>query len=257
MKKKSFFSLDLPDKIFGIEKSFLLLFWPPLVLLILFLISLNLIILPKISDIGAINQKTEQTKNNTKKVKDQNKYLLSIDQEKLKVDAEYLDNAVLKDKKSYLLVQIIRGVADEFGFQLESFSLTPGELKDEGEATIKVSSSGETVKMPVSLSMMGPKDKTIDLVSALEKTLPILFIDEFEVKGSGELSELKLTVFSYYINDKVEMETENLTLNDLILSEEESDLIDKISTFNKIETNQNDSEETEFKKYNRENPFSF
>ncbi|MDD4784939.1 MAG: hypothetical protein PHH12_00570 [Candidatus Shapirobacteria bacterium] len=257
MKKKSFFSLDLPDKIFGIEKSFLLLFWPPLVLLILFLISLNLILLPKINEIGDINNKTDQTKSNTIKIKEQNKYLSSIDQEKLKLDAEYLDNAVLKDKKSYLLVQIIRGVADKFGYQLESFSLAPGNLKEDEEATVKVSSSGETIKMPVSLSMIGPKDKNLDLVSALEKTLPILFIDEFEVKGSGELSELKLTVFSYYINDKVEMETDNLTLNDLILSDDESKLIDKISTFNKIETNQDENENTEFKKYNRENPFSF
>jgi hypothetical protein len=52
------------------------------------------------------------------------------------------------------------------------------------------------------------------------------------------------------------METENITLNDLILSKEESDLIDRISSFSKIEKNESESENSEFKKYDRENPFS-
>ena len=130
MKKNSFFSLNLPDKIFGLEKSFLMLFLWPIFLVVLFLISLNLLLLPKINEIGGVNKKIDQVKNNINKVKEQNKYLMSIDQEKLKINAEYLENAVLKDKKSYLLVGIIRGVANNFGYQLESFSLTPGELKE-------------------------------------------------------------------------------------------------------------------------------
>lgn len=255
MKKNSFFSLNLPDKIFGLEKSFLMLFLWPIILVVLFLISLNLLLLPKINEIGGVNKKIDQVKNNINKVKEQNKYLMSIDQEKLKINAEYLENAVLKDKKSYLLVGIIRGVANNFGYQLESFSLTPGELKEE-EGSTNVSVSKDTVKMPVNLSMIGPKDKTLGLISALEKTLPILFIDKFETKSLGNLSKLDLTVSSYYINDKTSMETENITLNDLILSKEESDLIDRISSFSKIEKNESESENSEFKEYNRENPFS-
>jgi hypothetical protein len=254
MKKNNFFSLNLPDKIFGLEKSLLMLFLPPLGLVLLFFVSLNLVLMPKIDEIGEIKNKTDEIKTNNNKIKEQNKYLMSINQEELKRDAEYLDNAVLKDKKSYLLVEIIRGVADNFGYQIESFSLTPGELK--GESNSVDISSKDTVKMPVNLMMIGPKEKTLELISALEKTLPILFIDKFENKNSGNLSELNLVIFSYYINDKTNLETENITLDDLILSKEESDLINRISSFNKIENDQSKTGTSEFKQYNRENPFS-
>jgi len=254
MKKNNFFSLNLPDKVFGIDKSLLMLFLPPLGLILLFFISLNLILMPKIEESRKVKNEISGVVANTKKIKEQNKYLMSINQEELKRDAEYLDNAVLKDKKSYLLVEIIRGVADDFGYQIESFSLTPGELK--GEDSIKISSSGNTIKMPVNLTMIGPKGKTLELISALEKTLPILFIDKFENRNSGDLSELNLVISSYYINDKSGVETENITLDDLILSKEESDLITGISSFNKIENSQTGTGSSEFKQYNRENPFS-
>ena len=254
MKKNNFFSLNLPDKIFGLDKAFLLLFLPPLVLVVVFLISINLVILPKINEIGGVNKKISDVKSNTAKVKEQNKYLMSIDQEELKRNADYLDNAVLKDKKSYLLVEIIRSVANNFGYQIQSFSLNPGVLKDE-ESTVKVT-AGDTVKMPITLSMLGPKEQSLNLISALERTLPILFIDKFETKMSSSLSQLNLVVSSYYINDKTEMETSNVTLNDLILSKEESALITRISSFTKIENNQTGVGSSLFQQYQRENPFS-
>ncbi|HPT66322.1 MAG TPA: hypothetical protein PK257_03380 [Candidatus Woesebacteria bacterium] len=254
MKKNSFFDLKLPEKIFGIDRSLLMLFLSPLGLIVLFFVSLNLVLMPKIEESKEIKKKTYEVVANTKKIKEQNRYLMSIDQEELKRDADYLDNAVLKDKKSYLLVEIIRGVADKFDFQVESFSLTPGELKEEG--SVKIAVSGDTVKMPVNLTMIGPKEKTLDLISALEKTLPIIFIDKFETRNTGSLSQLNLVVSSYYINGKSNIETENITLEDLILSKEESALINRISSFNKIQNNQTQTGSSEFKQYSRENPFS-
>jgi hypothetical protein len=255
MKKNNFFNLNLPDKIFGLEKALLILFLPPIGLIFLFLISLNLILIPKISEIGVLKSKINEVSVNTKKIEEQNKYLMSIDQEELKKNADYLDNAVLKDKRSYLLVEIIRGVANKFDYQIESFSLTPGELK--GEDSSKNSFSQDTVKMPVSLLMIGPKEKSLELISALEKTLPILFIDKFQTKNSGSLSQLDLVVSSYYVKDNVDLETSNVALNDLILSKEEKDLITKISSFIKIEGNsQNETESFVFQQYQRENPFS-
>lgn len=255
MKKNNFFSLNLPDKIFGLEKSFLFLFLPPLGLILIFLISLNLIMVPKMNEIGMVYKKIDEMKINTGKINEQNRYLLSIDQEELKKNADYLDNAVLKDKKSYLLVEIIRSVANRFDYQVDSFSLTPGELKED-EESIKISPSGETIKMPITLSMVGPQEKRLDLIKALEKTLPILFIDKFETEMSGNLSNLNLVVSSYYVNDKTNMDTSNLTLDDLTLSKEESDLVKRISSFTKIESSQSGSGASEFQQYQRENPFS-
>jgi hypothetical protein len=253
-KKNNFFNLNLPDKIFGLEKALLFLFLPPLGLVILFFISLNLVLIPNITNIKEVNKKIKEVKVSTSKIREQNNYLMSIDQEELKKNADYLDNAVLKDKQSYLLVQVIREVANEFDYKVESFSLTPGELKE--DETVKVTALEETIKMPVTLSVIGPKEKSLDFILALEKTLPVLFIDKFETKILGGLSQLSLTVHSYYISDKTNMETSNVALSDLILSKEEVALINRISSFTKIKNTQGGAETSSFQEYQRENPFS-
>lgn len=258
MKQKAkFFDLKLPDKVFGIEKYFLTLFLPPLGVLILFLVSLNLVFIPKMDDIATVKSKISSVNISTSKITDQNKYLESIDQEELQRNTEYLNNAVLKNKQSYLLVGIVRSVANKFDYQVKSFSLVPGELKDDGGSTKGSSAELDNmVRMPVNLTLTGPKDKALDLVSALEKTLPILFIDRFETRTNGENLQLTLTVYSYYINEETNLNTDNISLSDLILSSEESALVDKISTFTKIEENQASVGTTEFQQYTRENPFS-
>jgi len=247
---KSF--LNLPDKIFGLEKSLLILFLSPIGLLIFFFISLKLVLIPKASEIGTVKQKINTIKTNTTKVNEQIRYLSSVDSEELQKNAEYLDNAVLRNKKSYLLVEIIRQVANKFDYQVESFSLTPGEIKaEESEKT----SLKNMKKLPVNLMLYGPKDKSLELILALEKTLPILFIDKYDITTSGNYSELELAVSSYYIGDETNVDTSNITLNDLILSSDELALVEKISTFTKIEENTG-AQMSEFKQYQRENPFS-
>jgi len=247
-------NFKLPDKIFGLEKSLLTLFLPPFVLILFFFISLNLFIIPKIGEIQGINKTIDEVNSKTDKINEQIKYLNSIDSEELQRNVDYLDNAVLKSKQSYLLVGIIRGVAIKFGYQIDSFSLTPGELKN-SEVKNKTS-LGNMTKMPIELLLSGPKDKSLELISALEKTLPILFIDNFETNTAGDITELNLTVSSYYIGDEINIDTNNVALSDLILSNEESALLEKISSFNKIEENQSNVGMTEFKQYQRENPFS-
>lgn len=253
-KKNNFFSFNLPDKIFGLEKSFLLLFLPPLGLIVLFLISLNLVLVPKINNIGEVNKKIAEVKANTAKIKEQNNYLMSMDQAELKRNAEYLDNAVLKDKQSYLLVQVIRRVANNYGYQIQSFSLTPGEIKN--NESIKVSNSNETIKMPIDVTLLGPKERNLDFISALEKSLPILFIDKFETRITGGLAQLNLSVSSYYISNTNNIETSNVTLSDLTLSKEEAALINRISSFTKIQNSQDNLQPSSFQQYQRENPFS-
>ena len=247
-------SFKLPDKIFGLERSFLVLFLPPIFLVLFFLISLNFVLIPKMNEIKSVNDRINEVNSKTDKINEQIKYLNSVDSEELQRNADYLDNAVLKSKQSYLLVGIIREVANKFGYQIESFSLTPGELKN-GETKNKTS-LGNTTKMPISLLLDGPKDKKLELILALEKTLPILFIDKFETSTSGSITKLNLTISSYYIDNDVNIDTNTVALSDLILSNEESALLEKISSFSKIEENQSNVGTTEFKQYQRENPFS-
>lgn len=247
-------TFKFPDKILGLEKSLLMLFLLPLGLIVFFFISLNFILIPKVDEIKNVNKKIDEINSKTDKVNEQIKYLISIDPEELQKNADYLDNAVLKNRESYFLVGIIREVANKFDYQIESFSLSPGELKD-GELKSKTSLEN-MIKMPISLLLSGPKDKSLELVLALERTLPILFIDKFETSAGENITELNLTVSSYYLSDEINMDTSSVALSDLILSKEESALVEKISSFTKIEENQSSIGTTEFKQYQRENPFS-
>lgn len=258
-KQNNFFNLKFPDKVFGIEKYFLVLFLPPLALLIVFFISLGLIVIPRINDISNTRTNIKNVNSNIDKIVQQNKYLESIDQEELQKNTEYLNNAVLRNKQSYLLVGIVRQVANRFGYQIKSFSLVPGDVKEVNTNTNTKTSNNDLknmIRMPVNLIMDGPKDSSLELIKALEKTLPILFIDKFETQSSNGSTEISLTIYSYYIKDEFNVNTDNISLNDLILSDEESSLLKEISTFTKIEDNQTDIDTTEFQQYDRENPFS-
>ncbi len=259
MKKNNFFSLNLPDKIFGIEIAFIKLLLIPVPLILVFLISLKLVIIPKITEIGEINNKIKSTGSQTSLVKTKNNYLKSIDQVDLKDKAQFLNSAVLSENKAYVLTEIIRKIADKYSFYITSFTITPGEIKNgDTDSNIQMGSEKDAIKKtPVKLTLSGPNDKMLDLIIALEKSLPILFIDSFETKTKDSLTELDLTVSSYYMNNNVSFNTKDLTLTDLTLTDEESGLLKKLSEFNKIDLSSSDSTDSAtFKEYSRENPFN-
>ena len=253
MNKNSFMNLGLPEKIFGLDRSLLLLFLPPLGLFLVFLLSLKLVLLPNLTEIGAVRGKINTTENSTSKINEQNKYLASVDQEELQRNSDYLNDAVLKDKRSYVLLGIIRSVANNFNYQLTSFSLSPGEIKSDNNSNLNTVKN--TVQLPLTVSMVGPKENNLNLILALEKTLPILFIDKYETKTNGDSIELDLMVHSYYISDETNIDTNSISLSDLILSKSESALVEKISSFTKIGDNQLNVGTSEFQQYQRGNPF--
>jgi hypothetical protein len=250
--------LKTPEKIFGIDKGLLKLFLVPLAAMVVFLISLGSVIIPKITSIKSNVEKIASVNGQIKSVNDKKNYLATVDLEQLNTDAKYLEQAVLKEKKSYLLVGVIRKIADVYGFQVKSFSVSPGEIKNEANTELKVSNKEVAIRMPVSVLLVGPNDKNLELIKALENSLPILFIDRFSSKTSNSTSELELMVSAYYVPDKSDYTSGNLTISDLQLTEKESELLTQISEFGMAESGGVVGEDTavEFKKYERTNPFS-
>lgn len=249
--------LKTPDKIFGLEKSLLKMFLTPLVVIVLFLMSLGLVIIPKIGEIQANMSKITDLNLQIKLTNEKKSYLASVDLEQLNQEAEYLNKAVLKEKKSYLLVGVIRKIADSFGFQIKSFSVNPGEVKS-GEATVlKTSTKDMATRMPLSVVLVGQSDKNLELIKALENSLPILFIDKFDSKTISGVSELEMTVSSYYVPDKSDYTSGNLTLSDLKLTDKESELLEKISQFGTVDGGVvGDDSGAEFVEYDRSDPFN-
>lgn len=249
-------TLNVPDQIFGIDTSLLKNFWLPAILIVAFFITLREVVLPKIDEINSINNQAIGQEKNVKSIREKINYLLALDKNELNKNADNLSSALLKEKNSYFLVNIIKTIADKFGFQIKSFSIIPGQLKGSSNLTDAVS------KIPVELVVGGPQDNYLDFILALERNLPILVIDKFDLKTTEGVSEIDMTVSSYYIKGNLVNNIANLSLSDLTLKKDESAVLSTISEFQKSEQTQNVGSEGQgveknYVKFNRENPFSF
>ena len=106
--------------------------------------------------------------------------------------------------------------------------------------------------------MFGPLDRLVELFDTIEKTLPLFQVDTIEAvasqKVTGNISlVIKLTTFyspppSIYKKGVVKLE-------DLILSEKESDFLNNLSGFKQTAVVGGKSQPSEGKK--RDNPFLF
>jgi hypothetical protein len=251
-------NLKLPDTFFGIETGLLKIWALPLPLILIFFISLRLVILPKIDDINSINQKIKLVNDQVKEVVSKRSYLMAVDKDELKQNANNMDSALLKDKQSYYLVEVVRTIADKYSYQVKSFSISPGQLKSEDK--IKISGTNVLNKVPIDMVIVGPEDKYLDLLLSLENSLPIITINNLNIKTQGGVSEIKTNVTAYYINGKIDSNVGNLSLNDLTLKKEEIDLLNRLTKFenlNKTTVSTNtEVNEQQFTKYQRQNPFS-
>lgn len=254
MKKGNLFKM--PEKVFGISSSLIKLFLPPLAVFIFFLTSLGWLILPKIESAKSLRSSIERIKSQIKLINEKRDYLLSIDQAQLQQNADYLSSAVLPGKNSYLLLGVVRDIVEKYDYKITSFSLSIQNLKEESDS-LKVADKNVATKMPINLEVTGPTEKFIDFIKAIENSLPILFIDSMENSQKGLNTDLKMSISSYHITDKIDGISENLTINDLKLTKEESDLLAKISQFEKSLSLEgtNEFEGGNFVEYDRPIPF--
>lgn len=251
---KDFFKL--PDKVFGINISFLKLFVAPVLVLLGFIVSLNLIIIPKFSGLSELNTSINEVNSQIKLTDQKINYLSSVDQDQIRNDANYLNSAVLQEKNSYVLIGVIRGIADQYGFNITTFSISSLDLKSD-EKTLKVADKDVAIRLPLSLTLVGPDARRVEMLTALENTLPILFINTLDINNSNEISTLDMVVSSYYVAEKTDLVSGNLSLEDLIPTQEENDLLQTISGFTRMdESILTIGETSDFVEYKRENPFS-
>jgi len=248
------------NKIFGMDVSLIKMFLVPLGVVIVFLIMLAGVIAPRIRDIGDVIQNITMVNSQVKSVGEKKAYLLSIDQNQLNQDASFLDSAVFQEKNSYLLVGVVRSIADKYNFQIKSFSISPIKLKDEPAQTLKVAEKDVAIKMPVNVVLSGPTDSNLDLIKALENSLPILFIDRLTITSVAGSSDLDLAISSYYVPNNQNFVSGNLTLNDLKPTKEETALLAQISKFQKSNSlnsiDATGSGQQSFVKYERTTPFT-
>lgn len=249
--------LELPDKIFGMDSHLLPVLLPTGGVIFLAIVATNLVIIPKIGEISETRAQTELVKQETKKVADKRDYVSSLNPEELTKNSAMINSSLLPEKNAYMLVNVIRRIADKYGFVVESFKISMGELSGGAGNTTKVEG---VAKIPVNLTLTGSRDRYLELVNGMEKSLPVLLIERFEMKAVGNTVMLDLVVSAFYVEDKSKLVLEKLNLGDLVLRKEESDLIKKISEFSLVaDTSEIEGQmgvKKDFVKYERSDPFN-
>ncbi|MBP6989348.1 hypothetical protein KBB48_01070 [Candidatus Shapirobacteria bacterium] len=253
MIKKS----PLPDKLFGISTQLILLWAKPVILGLILIMSIILVIVPKI---GEINGKFKEISSTTAKRKDVMQkitYLSSIDQEEIKNNADLLASGVLAEKSAYLLVNVVRNAASEVGYSVDDFAISLGEVKkqEKNEKTSNKTLGYDTI--PVKMTVSGPQEKYLDLAKTIERSLPVISIDNFEMNsGSNGGVTIKLNVSAYYLQEALGINPENLSLADLTPSQEEADLLSLIREYRPMTGQSSQQNESgSFIKYERKDPF--
>ena len=193
------------------------------------------------------------------------KYLLvsSLDQETLKSQAGLALMALPEDKNVPYILQGVRQAVVNAGFVIKAMKFAPGEISKEGDE--KRSKAKKRIEeLPLELKIIGPYGKLLGMLESLETTLPLFRVESVEVIGSQKIKNrvnARLKLITFYSPPLPASPRDAIALSELILSEEESGLLEKLSQFKtptvKVDSSPNQGAPTKPTGKGRENPFSF
>lgn len=217
----------LPDKVFGKEVDLLLIWFVPVLVIVILLSLFVNFIFPRLSETTNLFSKLKIVKTNITQLNDKKIYMSSLDQNDLNSKSLLVENGVLSEKNSYLLIKILSKIVADYGFSVSNFSVSIGDVDEVEKKTIKF----DYQKLPVAVEVSGPKDKFLAMVSGIENSLPVLSIDEFVMEGIGDVANIKMSVSAYYLPEWTQTKLETLSVSDLIPSKGEEDVLTQISQF--------------------------
>jgi hypothetical protein len=156
----------------------------------------------------------------------------------------------LPEKSSYLLVGVIKNIAAEVNYAVDDFSLSMVT-----KTTTSKISNLKFEKLPVLVTLVGPSENYINLVKAIERSLPIISIDSIDMRSSLDgTSIVKLNITAYYLPEIPKVNFDNLSLADLTPNQDELNLLLKINEY-KTMTVETTSKDAIYTKYQRDDPF--
>lgn len=242
----------LPEKIFGMDRRIFILWLEPLGLLMGLLLSVFLVIIPKVNEVLARVTEIKNVSKKTTEVNQKISYLQTMNQEEIRSNATKLASGLLPEKSAYLLLKVIKNAATTVNYNIEDFSISMGDVKAEDNEDKKNTSYD---KIPIEINLIGPSENYLKLAKTIERSLPIMSINKFEMTSSRSgASTIKLSVSAYYLRDISDLKLEALTLADLTLSQAEANLLETIGEYSELEVERIDDSGT-FIKYQRDDPF--
>lgn len=247
--------IEISDKIFGMDRRIFTLWLEPLVLALMVFMSIFLIIVPKINEGMAKLKENKSVLDKTTQVNQKISYLQTMDQQEIQKNAQKLASGLLPEKSSYLLLKVIQNTASKLNYNIDDFSISMGDVKEETGENNQASSFD---KIPIQVNLIGPAENYLALAKALERSLPIMSISKYEMlSGSSEVTNIKLAVYAYYMKEITNFKLENISLADLTLSQAEADLLSTISEYSELDVKSIEGVggSGTFVKYERVDPF--
>lgn len=221
------------SSVFGVELIYVKVFLVPIIMGILFLLTVVSVIFPKIEQIVNLNSDYQGLNAKTNTINQKKNYLMSVDQEGLKQKDQLISQALPQSKDLYFLLNVIGSLAGKYNYVVDSISLSPGVVSEKEED--QFAKNKNLTQVPVSVVLVGDAKSYVLLLKDIEKSLPILAITDYSlVKNSPELVSLKLTVSTYFSPRDFSKNIGNLSLKDLTLTAEETKLLDTLGTFSKL-----------------------
>ena len=137
----------------------------------------------------------------------------------------------------------------------------PGEISKElGEKRSKK----RIEELPLELEVVGSQERLVELFDSLETILPLFQVDSVEMVGSQKAQgrvNIKLKLVAFYSPPLANYQQKTVALEDLVLTEEENKLLERLSQFRTAvigtsgQRHQGETRRTTTGE--RENPFTF
>lgn len=218
----------LPDKLFGKDTGIIVVWVTPVLIIVALILVTFSVVWPRVTEIETNFANIEKVTKNISLLNEKRLYLLSLDQADLQSKSMLVENGVLSEKNSYLLVKIISKIATDFEYTIGDFSVTLGDVSQ----VEKKSAKFDYQKVPVEVILNGPKAKFLDLVSGIEKSLPVLSIDNFSMSSNqNDVAVIKMSISAYYLPDWNQTKLESLSVTDLTPSKDESKVLTQIGAY--------------------------
>jgi Tfp pilus assembly protein PilO len=225
--KMSTFNSVMPDKLFGKDIGLLTLWALPVSVILVLMMAFGMYVMPRVDEIKSLITQNNEVSKQIKLLNDKRIYLLSLDQNELVTKSVLVENGVLSEKNTYLLIKIITKVVSDFGYSVGDYSVSLGDLKEVDQTAVKF----DYQKVPVDVVVKGPKLKFLDMVSGIEKSLPVLSVDSFNMTSVGDEATIKMSISAYYLPNWKQNKLEALSVSDLTPNKDEGDVLTKISGY--------------------------
>ena len=229
------------DKLFGVDIIYFRTFATSICIFMAFVVISFAVIYPKIQEYYEVGDKITGLKKQVTEIAIKEDYLSKVDQDKIRQNQQLIEQAIPDTKDLYFLLNVVGEITRKYGYLVESFVVSPGEVDiNAGDgATVRTGGGAKTgvnkspfTMTPLNVTLSGPRENYISLIKAFERAMPLMSVDKFSVdKGGEDGASLKLVVSTYTLIGG-QSGSKDISLTDLKLSTKESDLLNTLSEEN-------------------------